>query len=150
MLGLIGGAALPPVQVGLIVLARLVLHRLALQLVPAKTANWIAYGFFGGNALIGPTLGNFTDLCQLPLAVFALMLGLQRRMGWLILSAAVLILPVRVATCFSGGNLSGGAGQATDLRPSHVSGLMNGDQPLSPARLEQQPPPKRNRTCDYI
>jgi uncharacterized membrane protein len=98
LLGLIGGAALPLVQVGLIVFAGLVLHRLALQLVPAKTANWIAYGFFGGNALIGPTLGNFTDLCQLPLAVFALMLGLQKRMGWLILSAAVLIPLIREDT----------------------------------------------------
>ena len=98
LLGLIGGAALPLVQVGLIVFAGLILHRLALQLVPAKTANWIAYGFFGGNALIGPTLGNFTDLCQLPLAVFALMLGLQRRMGWLILSAAVLIPLIREDT----------------------------------------------------
>ena len=97
-LGLIGGAALPLVQVGLIVLAGLVLHRLALQLVPARTANWLTYGFYGGNALIGPTLGNFTDLCQLPLAVFALMLGLQQRMGWLILSAAVLIPLIREDT----------------------------------------------------
>ena len=98
LLGLIGGAALPLVQVGLIVFAGLVLHRLALQLVPARTANWLTYGFYGGNALIGPTLGNFTDLCQLPLAVFALMLGLQKRMGWLILSAAVLIPLIREDT----------------------------------------------------
>ena len=98
LLGLIGGAALPLVQVGLIGLAGLVLHQLALQLVPARTANWLTYGFYGGNALIGPTLGNFTDLCQLPLAVFALMLGLQRRMGWLILSAAVLIPLIREDT----------------------------------------------------
>ena len=98
LFGLIGGAALPLVQVGLIASAGLVLHQLALQLVPARTANWLTYGFYGGNALIGPTLGNFTDLCQLPLAVFALMLGLQRRMGWLILSAAVLIPLIREDT----------------------------------------------------
>ena len=98
LFGLIGGAALPLVQVGLIVSAGLVLHQLALQLVPARTANWLTYGFFGGNALIGPTLGNFTDLCQLPVAVFALMLGLQKRMGWLILSAAVVIPLIREDT----------------------------------------------------
>ena len=98
LFALIGGAALPLVQVGLIVSAGLVLHRLALQLVPARTANWLTYGFYGGNALIGPTLGNFTDLCQLPVAVFALMLGLQRRIGWLILSAAVLIPLIREDT----------------------------------------------------
>ena len=44
LLGLIGGAALPLVQVGLIVSAGLVLHRLALQLVPARTANWLTDG----------------------------------------------------------------------------------------------------------
>ena len=98
LFGLIGGAALPLVQVGLIVAAGLVLHQLALQLVPTRTANWLTYGFYGGNALIGPTLGNFTDLCQLPLAVFALMLGLQKRMGWLIISAAVVIPLIREDT----------------------------------------------------
>ena len=75
LLGLIGGAALPIIQVGLITAAGLMLHRLACRQLPERTANWIGYGYFAGNALIGPTLGNFTDLCQLPLAVFALMLG---------------------------------------------------------------------------
>ena len=98
LLALIGGAALPVVQVGLIVCAGLTLHQLARDLVPLRTANWITYGFYGGNALIGPTLGNFTDLCQLPLAVFALMLGLQRRKWWLITSAALLIPLIREDT----------------------------------------------------
>ena len=98
LVGLIGGAALPLVQVGLITAAGLVLHRLARDLVPLHTANWITYGFFGGNALIGPTLGNFTDLCQLPLAVFALMLGLQERRQWLIGVAALLIPLIREDT----------------------------------------------------
>ena len=98
LLDLIGGTALPPVQVGLIVSAGVVLHRLALQLVPARTTNWLTDGFYGGNALIGPTLGNFTDLCELPVAVFALILGHQSRMGWLILSTAVLIPFIREDT----------------------------------------------------
>ena len=85
LLGLIGGTTLPLVQVGLITAAGLTLHRLALGLLPERTANWLTYGFFAGNALIGPTLGNYTDLCQLPLAVFVLMLGLlERRRGWII------------------------------------------------------------------
>ena len=50
LLGLIGGAALPIVQVGLITAAGLVLHRLAIRQIPERTANWIAYGYFCGNA----------------------------------------------------------------------------------------------------
>ena len=98
LLGLIGGAALPLVQVSLITSAGLVLHRLATGLICERTANWITYSYYAGNALIGPTLGNFTDLCQLPLAVFALMLGLIERRGWLTLIAAILLPLIREDT----------------------------------------------------
>ena len=98
LLGLIGGAALPIIQVGLITAAGLVLHRLACRQLPERTANWIGYGYFAGNALIGPTLGNFTDLCQLPLAVFALMLGVLERRRWLIATSALLIPLIREDT----------------------------------------------------
>ena len=98
LLGLIGAAALPIVQVGLVTSAGLLLHRLAAKLVPKRTANWITYAYFCGNALIGPTLGNFTDLCQLPLAVFALMLGLIERRSWLTLVAAGLLPLIREDT----------------------------------------------------
>ena len=98
LLGLLGGAALPLAQVGLITAAGLVLHRLASGCLPERTANWIAYGYFGGNALIGPTLGNFTDLCQLPLAVFVLVLGLVERRTMLILLAAGLMPLIREDT----------------------------------------------------
>jgi hypothetical protein len=70
-----------------------VLHRLANQLVPERTAQWITYGYFAGNALIGPTLGNFTDLCQLPLAVFSLLLGLQEKRRWLVVLSALVDAP---------------------------------------------------------
>ena len=98
LLGLLGGAALPLAQVGLVTAAGLVLHRLASGCLPERTANWIAYGYFGGNALIGPTLGNFTDLCQLPLAVFVLVLGLVERRTGLILLAAGLMPLIREDT----------------------------------------------------
>ena len=51
----------------------------------ASPRQWLVAGThptgclrLGSNALIGPTLGNFTDLCQLT-AVFALVLGLVER-----------------------------------------------------------------------
>ena len=94
----IGAAALPLVQVGLITAAGLLLHRIASGVMTAAMANWIGYGYFAGQALIGPTLGNFTDLCQLPLAVFALMLGLIERRRWLIAISALLIPLIREDT----------------------------------------------------
>jgi len=98
LFALLGGAALPVIQVGLITAAGLVLHRLATKLVPERTANWLTYGYFAGNALIGPTLGNFTDLCQLPLIVFVLMLGLLERRPGLTLVAAVVLPLIREDT----------------------------------------------------
>ena len=93
LLGLIGGTALPLVQVGLITAAGLLLHRTAKQIVPDRTAEWITYAYFTGNALIGPTLGNYTDLCQLPLVVFALMQGILER-RWRLITVAALVMPL--------------------------------------------------------
>jgi len=93
LLGVFGAAALPVVQVGLITAAGLVLHRLAAPRLPARTANWLVIAFFAGNALIGPTLGNFSDLCQLPLAVFVLMLGLLES-RWALTVAGALLMPL--------------------------------------------------------
>ena len=98
LFSLIGAAALPLVQVGLISSAGLLLHRLACGMMKTPIANWIGYGYFAGQALIGPTLGNFTDLCQLPFAVFALMLGLMERRNWLIAVSALLIPLIREDT----------------------------------------------------
>jgi len=86
------------VQVGLITAAGIVLHRLANELAPERTANWITYGYFAVNALIGPTLGNFTDLCQLPLCVFSLLLDLKEKRRWLVVLSALLIPLIREDT----------------------------------------------------
>ena len=51
------------------------------------------YAYFTGNALIGPTLGNYTDLCQLPLVVFALMQGILER-RWRLITVAALVMPL--------------------------------------------------------
>ena len=98
LLAVFGAAALPVVQVGLITAAGVVLHQLASARVPARTANWLVYGYFAGNALIGPTLGNFSDLCQLPLAVFVLMLGLLENRRGLTLAGALLMPLIREDT----------------------------------------------------
>ncbi len=58
----------------------------------------MACSFYGAQAVIGPTWCNFHDLCQLPLLVFLLLLGLLERRWWLLLLAALLIPLVREDT----------------------------------------------------
>jgi len=98
LVALLGPWALPVVQVGLMTAAGLVLFQLARQRLAPGPASWISLSFFGANAVLGPTWGNFTDLCQLPLAVFVLLLGLERRSPWLILPAALVVPLIREDT----------------------------------------------------
>ena len=98
LLGALAGlTALPLVQVGLMTAAGLVLHRLSLRLLPAGLAAAVACSFYGAQAVIG-TWCNFHDLCQLPLLVFLLLVGLLERRWWLLLLAALLIPLVREDT----------------------------------------------------
>lgn len=94
----LGLAALPVVQVSLMTAAGLALHRFARGLLPAGLAAALACSFYGAQAVIGPTWCNFHDLCQLPLLVFLLLLGLLERRWWLLLLAAFLIPLVREDT----------------------------------------------------
>lgn len=99
LVGLLGIWALPLVQVGLMTAAGLVLHRIARErLEDPWLAAFLACSFFGANAVIGPTWGNFTDLCQLPLAFLALWFGLQRRRWWLVAVAALAVPMIREDT----------------------------------------------------
>jgi uncharacterized membrane protein len=93
-----GAEALGALQVVLITAAGLALHLLARLWLPDHLAAMVAISFFGANAVIGPTWGNFTDLCQLPLLVFLLLIGLERGPWWLGAGAAVLIPLVREDT----------------------------------------------------
>jgi uncharacterized membrane protein len=98
LVGLLGVWALPLVQVGVVTGAGLVLHRLAARRLEPPAACLIALSFYGANAVLGPTLGNFTDLVQLPLLVFLLLLGLESRSWPGILLPALLIPLVREDT----------------------------------------------------
>jgi uncharacterized membrane protein len=98
LVGLLGPMALPLVQVGLVTGAGLALHRLAAQRLAPPLAARMAFSFYGANAVLGPTWGNFTDLCQLPLLVFLVLLGLERRRWLLALIPALLIPLVREDT----------------------------------------------------
>lgn len=98
LVGTLGAGALGMIQVLLLTAAGLLLHRLALRWLQAEAAALISVSFFAANAVIGPAWGNFTDLCQLPLLVFLLLLGLECRRPALTALAALLIPLVREDT----------------------------------------------------
>lgn len=88
-------ATLTVLQVTLITAAGLVLYVLARQYLQPPLAVMITASFYGANAVIGPTLSNFHDICQIPLFVFTLLLAMEKRWWWLFWLLAVLILAVR-------------------------------------------------------
>jgi uncharacterized membrane protein len=91
-------ATLVVVQVSLITAAGLVLYVLARQRVNGAIALFLLAGYYGSNAVIGPTFSNFHDLCQIPLFVFTLLLALEKRWWWLFWLMAGLTLLVRQDT----------------------------------------------------
>jgi uncharacterized membrane protein len=92
LVGLGGAGALGVIQVLLITAAGLTLHRLARHWLAEDLAAMVTLSFFGANAVLGPTWGNFTDLCQLPVLVFGLLLALERR-SWVLGTVASLLIP---------------------------------------------------------
>lgn len=85
-------------QVALITAGGLVLYALARHYLPAPTAVAIAASFYGANTVIGPTLDNFYEQCQLPLFIFGMLLALEKRRWWLFWLLVALTLGVREDT----------------------------------------------------
>jgi uncharacterized membrane protein len=82
-------------QVTLVTAAGLVLYALARHYLEPPLSAMITISFYCANAVIGPTLGNFHDICQIPLYMFSLLLAMEKR-NWPIFAIfAVLILAVR-------------------------------------------------------
>ncbi|MFB2968269.1 DUF2079 domain-containing protein [Aerosakkonema sp. BLCC-F183] len=88
-------ATLTVLLVTLVTAAGLVLYVLARLYVQGPIAAAIAGSFYTANAVVGPTLCNFHDICQIPLFVFGLLLAMEKRWWWLFAVLAVLILAVR-------------------------------------------------------
>ncbi len=82
-------------QVTLVTVAGLVLYVLGRQYLEPPLSALITLSFYGANAIIGPTLGNFHDICQIPLFLFSLLLVMEKRWWGLFWLIAVLILAVR-------------------------------------------------------
>jgi uncharacterized membrane protein len=83
------------IQVTLVTLAGIVLYNLARQRLSPALSTLITISYYGANGVIGPSLANFHDICQLPLFFFSLFLALEKRWWWLFWTMAGLILLVR-------------------------------------------------------
>lgn len=88
-------ATLLVLQITLLTVAGLLLYRLARERVGVAIATLITVSFYAANAVIGPSLANFHDLCQVPLFVFTLFLALEQRRWWVFWLAAAVILAIR-------------------------------------------------------
>ena len=88
-------ATLTVLQVIFVTAAGLVLYTLARVYLSDAIALLITASFYGANAVIGPTLGNFHDISQIPLFVFSLLLAMEKRCWWLFTIFALCILAVR-------------------------------------------------------
>ncbi|MBF2098455.1 MAG: DUF2079 domain-containing protein [Gloeomargaritaceae cyanobacterium C42_A2020_066] len=71
-------AGLVVLQVAQITAAGWVLYLLAQHYLSPQIAVLITASFYGANAVLGPTLGNFHDSSQLPLLVFGWLLALAK------------------------------------------------------------------------
>jgi uncharacterized membrane protein len=82
-------------QVTLVTIAGLVLYALARTRLAAPVSAMIAIAYYCAHAVIGPTVSNFHDICQLPLYLFAMFLAVERRRWGIAWALVVLILGVR-------------------------------------------------------
>jgi uncharacterized membrane protein len=81
-------------QVTLVTAAGLVLYGLARHYHSPHLSAFIVISFYAANAVVGPTLANFHDFCQIPLFVFGLLLAMEnRRWVWFgVLSGLTLLV----------------------------------------------------------
>lgn len=82
-------------QVVLVTAGGLVLYVLARQYLEPPLAVMITVSYYCANAVLGPTLSNFHDICQIPLFMFGMLLAMEKRWWWLFWVLAVLTLTVR-------------------------------------------------------
>ena len=82
-------------QVTFITAAGLILYILARQYLEPPISALMTVSFYSANAVLGPTLGNFHDISQLPLFMFSLLLAMEKRWWWLFWILAILILAIR-------------------------------------------------------
>ena len=88
-------------QVSLIAAAGIVLYFLARHYLSVPVSIAIVASYYGANGIIGPTLSNFYEHCQLPLFIFSLLLALEKQKWVWFWIFAALTLGIREETGIS-------------------------------------------------
>lgn len=88
-------ATLIVIMVMLVTSGGIVLYILAREYVFPPVATLIMISFYSAIAILGPTLSNFNNICQIPLFIFSLLLAMEKRKWWLFWVFCFLTLIVR-------------------------------------------------------
>ena len=88
-------ATLIVLQVIWVTAGGLVLYFLARQYLEPLLSLLITVSYYSAITIIGPTLSNFHNLSQLPLALFSLLLAMEKRWWWLFWGLALWTLAIR-------------------------------------------------------
>mgnify|MGYP002783536176 FL=1 len=92
------GATLVILQVALMTAGGLVLYATSRHYLPTNIAVLIVAAYFGANTVIGPTLANFYEYCQIPLFVFSMLWAFAKRKWSLFWLFVALTLGIREDT----------------------------------------------------
>ncbi len=82
-------------QVVLMTAGGLVLYPLARHYLSVPLSLMIVASYYGANTIIGTTLDNFYEFCQLPLFLFSAFLAFEKKWWWLFWVMVALTLGVR-------------------------------------------------------
>ncbi|MDX2241953.1 MAG: DUF2079 domain-containing protein [Leptolyngbyaceae cyanobacterium bins.302] len=88
-------ATLVVLQVGLMTAGGVVLYALARHYLSPNLSLLITAGYFGANAVIGPTFANFYEHCQFPLFMFGMLLAMEKRRWGIFWVMTLLVLGIR-------------------------------------------------------
>ncbi len=88
-------ATLAVLQVGLIAAGGLVLYALARQRLSPQLSVWITGSYYSAIAVVGSTVANFYEHCQIPLFAFGTLLALEKKNWVWFWICALLVLGVR-------------------------------------------------------
>ncbi len=88
-------ATMVVLQVGLMTAGGLVLYSLAQQRLSQQLSVWITASYYSAIAVVGSTIANFYEHCQIPLFAFGTLLALEKKNWVWFWICALLVLGVR-------------------------------------------------------
>ncbi len=85
-------------QTSLMTAGGVVLYWLARHYLQPNLSLFITASYYSASAVLGPTLANFYEQCQIPLLTFGCLLAMEKQRWWLFWLLALLVLGIREDT----------------------------------------------------